>query len=147
MKLSDSKWLNLMRKKFKNLVSASLLSSCPLMFLYYMAWVLERIRKLDIAHPTNYSGLFSRKNRTFSVMSDFYLKLSHFSKAVCGVCCVVLCCVVCVQVEVSWSSFNLGDIFLLDLGKAIIQWNGPHSNRQEKLKVIEETGEDTVLDI
>lgn len=54
---------------------------------------------------------------------------------------------VCLQVEVSWSSFNLGDIFLLDLGKAIIQWNGPHSNRQEKVKVIEETGEDTVLDI
>uniref|UniRef100_A0A672RFD4 Villin like n=1 Tax=Sinocyclocheilus grahami TaxID=75366 RepID=A0A672RFD4_SINGR len=41
------------------------------------------------------------------------------------------------EVEVSWSSFNVGDIFLLDLGKALIQWNGPQSNRQEKLKVIE----------
>lgn len=38
------------------------------------------------------------------------------------------------QVEVSWSSFNNGDIFLLDLGKAIVQWNGPQSNRKEKLK-------------
>lgn len=39
-----------------------------------------------------------------------------------------------VQVEVSWNSFNNGDIFLLDLGKAIVQWNGPKSNRREKLK-------------
>lgn len=36
----------------------------------------------------------------------------------------------------SWNSFNKGDIFLLDLGKAIVQWNGPQSNRREKLKVI-----------
>lgn len=40
-----------------------------------------------------------------------------------------------VQVEVSWSSFNNGDIFLLDLGKLIVQWNGPQSNKREKLKV------------
>ncbi|KAI7792762.1 putative villin-like protein, partial [Triplophysa rosa] len=40
------------------------------------------------------------------------------------------------EVEVSWSSLNLGDIFLLDMGKAIIQWNGPQSNRQEKLKAV-----------
>lgn len=39
------------------------------------------------------------------------------------------------QVEVSWNSFNKGDIFLLDVGKAIVQWNGPQSNRKEKLKV------------
>lgn len=39
------------------------------------------------------------------------------------------------QVEVSWNSFNNGDIFLLDLGKSIVQWNGPQSNRREKLKV------------
>uniref|UniRef100_A0A8C9WKP2 Advillin n=1 Tax=Scleropages formosus TaxID=113540 RepID=A0A8C9WKP2_SCLFO len=38
------------------------------------------------------------------------------------------------EVEMSWSSFNLGDVFLLDTGKAIIQWNGPDSNRQERLK-------------
>lgn len=39
------------------------------------------------------------------------------------------------QVEMSWKSFNLGDVFLLDIGKTIVQWNGPKSNRQEKLKV------------
>uniref|UniRef100_A0A8C6L4Y3 Advillin n=1 Tax=Nothobranchius furzeri TaxID=105023 RepID=A0A8C6L4Y3_NOTFU len=38
------------------------------------------------------------------------------------------------QVEVSWNSFNLGDVFLLDLGKTIVQWNGPKSNKQERLK-------------
>uniref|UniRef100_UPI0037E90E1D villin-1 n=1 Tax=Semicossyphus pulcher TaxID=241346 RepID=UPI0037E90E1D len=40
------------------------------------------------------------------------------------------------EVEVAWNSFNNGDIFLLDIGKAIIQWNGPHSNRREKLKAV-----------
>ncbi|XP_058486554.1 villin-1 isoform X1 [Solea solea] len=40
------------------------------------------------------------------------------------------------EVEVSWSSFNKGDIFLLDMGKSIVQWNGPQSNRREKLKAI-----------
>lgn len=35
----------------------------------------------------------------------------------------------------SWKSFNLSDVFLLDLGKNIIQWNGPKNNRQERLKV------------
>lgn len=39
------------------------------------------------------------------------------------------------QVEMNWDSFNRGDVFLLDLGKAIIQWNGPDSNRGECLKV------------
>lgn len=38
------------------------------------------------------------------------------------------------EVEMSWKSFNLGDVFLLDIGKTIIQWNGPKSNTQEKLK-------------
>uniref|UniRef100_A0A6Q2YTC6 HP domain-containing protein n=1 Tax=Esox lucius TaxID=8010 RepID=A0A6Q2YTC6_ESOLU len=38
------------------------------------------------------------------------------------------------EVELSWKSFNLGDVFLLDSGKTIIQWNGPESNRQERLK-------------
>ncbi|XP_062972824.1 villin-1 [Elgaria multicarinata webbii] len=42
--------------------------------------------------------------------------------------------VVAGEVEMSWSSFNLGDVFLLDLGKLIIQWNGPSSNRMERLK-------------
>ncbi|KAL2090564.1 hypothetical protein ACEWY4_012827 [Coilia grayii] len=42
--------------------------------------------------------------------------------------------VTAVEVEMSWQSFNLGDVFLLDIGKVIIQWNGPESNRQERLK-------------
>uniref|UniRef100_A0A8C9TX17 Villin like n=1 Tax=Scleropages formosus TaxID=113540 RepID=A0A8C9TX17_SCLFO len=40
------------------------------------------------------------------------------------------------EVNVSWNSFNKGDIFLLDMGKVIIQWNGPESNRREKLKAV-----------
>ncbi|XP_023263679.1 villin-1-like isoform X1 [Seriola lalandi dorsalis] len=40
------------------------------------------------------------------------------------------------EVEVSWNSFNTGDIFLLDMGKAIVQWNGLQSNRREKLKAV-----------
>ncbi|KAI4888023.1 hypothetical protein NFI96_034695, partial [Prochilodus magdalenae] len=38
------------------------------------------------------------------------------------------------EVEVSWKSFNTGDVFLLDMGKSIVQWNGPQSNRRERLK-------------
>ncbi|XP_062255171.1 advillin [Platichthys flesus] len=38
------------------------------------------------------------------------------------------------EVEMSWKSFNLGDVFLLDIGKTIVQWNGPGCNKQEKLK-------------
>uniref|UniRef100_A0A8C1WMK9 Villin-1 n=1 Tax=Cyprinus carpio TaxID=7962 RepID=A0A8C1WMK9_CYPCA len=33
--------------------------------------------------------------------------------------------VVAGEVEMSWKSFNQGDVFLLDLGSLIIQWNGP----------------------
>lgn len=40
-----------------------------------------------------------------------------------------------IQVEMSWDSFNRGDVFLLDLGMVIIQWNGPESNSGERLKV------------
>ncbi|KAF7468547.1 Hypothetical predicted protein [Marmota monax] len=36
----------------------------------------------------------------------------------------------------SWDSFNQGDVFLLDLGKVIIQWNGPESNSGERLKAM-----------
>ncbi|KAM6176834.1 villin-like protein [Erethizon dorsatum] len=36
------------------------------------------------------------------------------------------------EVEVSWNSFNKGDIFLLDLGKVMIQWNGPETSISEK---------------
>lgn len=39
------------------------------------------------------------------------------------------------QVELSWNSFNLGDVFLLDLGRVVIQWNGPESNKAERMKV------------
>ncbi|KAG8007914.1 Advillin [Nibea albiflora] len=42
--------------------------------------------------------------------------------------------VIAKEVEMSWESFNLGDVFLLDIGKAIVQWNGPKCNKQEKLK-------------
>ncbi|MEE6467429.1 hypothetical protein FKM82_007235 [Ascaphus truei] len=38
------------------------------------------------------------------------------------------------EVDLSWNSFNRGDVFLLDLGKVIIQWNGPDSNKSERIK-------------
>uniref|UniRef100_A0A8C2F9F1 Advillin n=1 Tax=Cyprinus carpio TaxID=7962 RepID=A0A8C2F9F1_CYPCA len=38
------------------------------------------------------------------------------------------------EVEMSWNSFDTGSVFLLDLGKTILQWNGPESNKQERLK-------------
>ncbi|KAM7097041.1 villin-1 isoform 1-T1 [Ciconia maguari] len=44
--------------------------------------------------------------------------------------------VVAREVEMSWKSFNQGDVFLLDLGQLIIQWNGPGSNRNERLKAM-----------
>ncbi|KAM6070577.1 villin-1 [Chlamydotis macqueenii] len=44
--------------------------------------------------------------------------------------------VVAAEVEMSWKSFNQGDVFLLDLGQLIIQWNGPESNRNERLKAM-----------
>ncbi|XP_041040598.1 advillin [Carcharodon carcharias] len=40
------------------------------------------------------------------------------------------------EVDVSWNSFNSGDVFLLDLGKVIVQWNAPRSNRTERLKAL-----------
>ncbi|XP_044526108.1 villin-like protein isoform X2 [Gracilinanus agilis] len=36
------------------------------------------------------------------------------------------------EVDLSWDSFNKGDVFLLDLGKVLIQWNGPEANLSEK---------------
>ncbi|KAM8881902.1 villin-1 isoform 2-T2 [Synchiropus picturatus] len=44
--------------------------------------------------------------------------------------------VIATEVDVSWASFNNDDIFLLDVGKAIVQWSGPQSNRKEMLKAI-----------
>ena len=49
------------------------------------------------------------------------------------------------QVEMSWESFNLGDVFLLDVGKSIVQWNGPQSNRQERLKASLEDSQSDVF--
>ncbi|XP_062058075.1 advillin [Lepus europaeus] len=40
------------------------------------------------------------------------------------------------EVDMSWDSFNRGDVFLLDLGKVILQWNGPESNSGERLKAM-----------
>uniref|UniRef100_A0A6J0SV50 Advillin n=1 Tax=Pogona vitticeps TaxID=103695 RepID=A0A6J0SV50_9SAUR len=42
--------------------------------------------------------------------------------------------VMATEVERSWDSFNVGDVFLLDLGKIIVQWNGPESNKEERMK-------------
>ncbi|XP_003462111.1 villin-1 [Cavia porcellus] len=42
--------------------------------------------------------------------------------------------VVAGEVDMSWKSFNRGDVFLLDLGKLIIQWNGPESSHMERLR-------------
>uniref|UniRef100_A0A8D0G2V4 Villin like n=1 Tax=Sphenodon punctatus TaxID=8508 RepID=A0A8D0G2V4_SPHPU len=38
------------------------------------------------------------------------------------------------EVDLSWDSFNKGDVFLLDLGKVLIQWNGPECNVSEKTR-------------
>uniref|UniRef100_A0A673UGK9 Villin like n=1 Tax=Suricata suricatta TaxID=37032 RepID=A0A673UGK9_SURSU len=38
------------------------------------------------------------------------------------------------EVELSWNSFNKGGIFLLDLGKLMIQWTGPESSATEKAR-------------
>ncbi|NXX48497.1 VILI protein, partial [Tricholaema leucomelas] len=44
--------------------------------------------------------------------------------------------VIAAEVEMSWNSFNKGDVFLLDLGQLIVQWNGPESNRNERLRAM-----------
>ncbi|XP_011484438.3 gelsolin [Oryzias latipes] len=38
------------------------------------------------------------------------------------------------EVEMSWSSFNKGDCFIVDLGKDVYVWCGSESNRFERLK-------------
>uniref|UniRef100_A0A1A8GZP3 Gelsolin-like domain-containing protein n=1 Tax=Nothobranchius korthausae TaxID=1143690 RepID=A0A1A8GZP3_9TELE len=38
------------------------------------------------------------------------------------------------EVDMSWSSFNQGDCFIIDLGKDIYHWSGSESNRYERLK-------------
>ncbi|XP_029309285.1 scinderin like b isoform X2 [Cottoperca gobio] len=41
------------------------------------------------------------------------------------------------EVDMSWSSFNKGDCFIVDLGKDIYLWCGSECNRFEKLKAAE----------
>ncbi|XP_072524708.1 scinderin like b [Salminus brasiliensis] len=41
------------------------------------------------------------------------------------------------EVDFSWTSFNKGDCFIVDLGKDIYQWSGSECNRFEKLKASE----------
>uniref|UniRef100_A0A1A8S6K5 Macrophage-capping protein n=1 Tax=Nothobranchius rachovii TaxID=451742 RepID=A0A1A8S6K5_9TELE len=38
------------------------------------------------------------------------------------------------EVDMSWSSFNQGDCFIIDLGKNVYQWCGSECNRFERLK-------------
>ncbi|XP_037063917.1 villin-like protein isoform X1 [Peromyscus leucopus] len=40
------------------------------------------------------------------------------------------------EVALSWNSFNKGGIFLLDLGKVLIQWNGPKTCISEKSRAL-----------
>ncbi|XP_051685187.2 villin-like protein isoform X2 [Oryctolagus cuniculus] len=40
------------------------------------------------------------------------------------------------EVELSWNSFNKGAVFLLDLGKVMIQWNGPKTSASEKSRAL-----------
>ena len=41
----------------------------------------------------------------------------------------------CEEVEKLWSSFNDGDVFILDLGKVQYVWMGKESSRTERIKV------------
>uniref|UniRef100_A0A8C4ES22 Scinderin like b n=1 Tax=Dicentrarchus labrax TaxID=13489 RepID=A0A8C4ES22_DICLA len=41
------------------------------------------------------------------------------------------------EVDMSWSSFNKGDCFIVDLGKDVYQWCGSECNRFERLKASE----------
>lgn len=45
----------------------------------------------------------------------------------------------CTQVELSPSAMNVGDVFILDAGRDIYQWNGPEASRLEKQKAMEVT--------
>jgi hypothetical protein len=42
-------------------------------------------------------------------------------------------------VPLAASSLNAGDVFVLDLGLTLIQWNGSEANRREKAKGLEVT--------
>lgn len=41
----------------------------------------------------------------------------------------------CEEVEKTWSSFNDGDVFILDLGKVQFVWMGKEASRTERIKV------------
>lgn len=41
------------------------------------------------------------------------------------------------QVELSAKSLNAGDVFILDAGTALYQWNGPEANKKEKTRGLE----------
>lgn len=41
----------------------------------------------------------------------------------------------CEEVDKSWSSFNDGDVFILDLGDLQFVWMGKQSSRTERMKV------------
>ncbi|XP_041790753.1 scinderin like a [Chelmon rostratus] len=41
------------------------------------------------------------------------------------------------EVDLSWSSFNKGDCFIIDLGKTIYHWSGSECNFYERLKATE----------
>jgi len=43
----------------------------------------------------------------------------------------------CVQVELSAKQLNDGDVYILDAGLTLYQWNGAQANRQEKFKGLE----------
>ncbi|CAG5896928.1 unnamed protein product [Menidia menidia] len=43
------------------------------------------------------------------------------------------------EVDMSWSSFNKGDCFIIDLGKDVYQWCGSECNRFERLKASQVT--------
>jgi len=43
------------------------------------------------------------------------------------------------QVELSGSALNAGDVFVLDMGLTIVQWNGSDCNKKEKSKALDVT--------
>ena len=45
----------------------------------------------------------------------------------------------CMQVPVEVASLNSGDVFILDTGKVLYQWNGKDASRQEKAKALDVT--------
>ena len=40
------------------------------------------------------------------------------------------------QMDLDWTSFNSGDVFLVDCGHTIFVWNGTSSSRTERIKVM-----------